>query len=141
MARGMLRPCTAAMESIAPSGEQSPSPPPGYIVSFLKFHERGLAMPVHNIFRRLLFHCQIELRHLNPNGIQHISTFVALCEGFLGIPPIFDLWRYFFAVSIYRLKSHGTFYNVPAGCASVHLRQCQFIKMGKLKTSNKGWHK
>ena len=98
-------------------------------------------MPVHNIFRRLLFHCQIELQHLNPNGIQHISTFVALCEGFLGIPPIFDLWRYFFVVSIYRLKSHGTFYNVSAGCASVHLRQCQFIKMGKLKTSNKGWHK
>ena len=103
-------------------------------------------MPAHNFFRGLLYHYKIELQHLNSNGIQHISTFVALCEGFLGVPPIFDLWRYF-AVSPYRPKLHGTFYDVPAGCASVHLcssgdqRQCQFIEMGKLKTSNKGWHK
>ena len=75
------------MDWIAPGGERSPSPPSGYIVSFLEFHERGLAMPVHDFFRGLLFHYKIELQHLNPKMIQHISTFVALCEGFLGVPP------------------------------------------------------
>ena len=78
-------------------------------------------MPAHNFFRGLLYHYKIELQHLNSNGIQHISTFVALCVGFLGVPPIFNLWRYFYAISIYRLKLHSTFYDVPAGCASIHL--------------------
>jgi len=59
VARGMLHPCTSAMEWMVPSGERSPSPPPGYIVSFLKFHERGLAKPIHDIFRGLLFHYRL----------------------------------------------------------------------------------
>jgi len=29
-----------------------------------------------------------------------MATFVALCEGFLGINPHFDLWRYFFAITL-----------------------------------------
>jgi len=29
-----------------------------------------------------------------------MAAFVALCEGFLGISPLFDLWRYFFAVTL-----------------------------------------
>ena len=42
----------------------------------------------------------IELQHLNPNGIQHMAAFIMLCEGFLGISPHFDLWRYFFTINI-----------------------------------------
>ena len=33
-------------------------------------------------------------------GIQHILTFVASCEGYLGIKPHFELWKYFFAVEL-----------------------------------------
>ena len=69
VARGMLLPRTAAMEWIAPGGERSQSPPSGYIVSFLEFHERGFGMPAHDFFRGLLYHYKIELQHLNPNGI------------------------------------------------------------------------
>ena len=29
-----------------------------------------------------------------------MATFIALCEGFLGIYPHFDLWRYFFAITL-----------------------------------------
>jgi hypothetical protein len=29
-----------------------------------------------------------------------MAAFVVLCEGFLGISPHFDLWRYFFAVNL-----------------------------------------
>ena len=42
----------------------------------------------------------MELQHLNPNGVQHIVAFIALCEGFLGISPHFDPWWYFFAVNL-----------------------------------------
>nr|XP_034604631.1 uncharacterized protein LOC117864613 [Setaria viridis] len=37
-----------------------------------------------------------------PETEQHIAAFVALCEGFLGIEPHFELWKYFFAVSLYQ---------------------------------------
>ena len=46
----------------------------------------------------------MELQRLTPNGIQHIAAFVALCEGFLGIDPHFDLWRYLFAVNLLKKR-------------------------------------
>ena len=87
--RGLLCPLTAAEEWRLPSEE--PQPPEGFVVSFAHFHERGFAMPAHLFFWGLLDYYQVELQHLTPNGIQHIAAFVALCEGFLGISPHFDL--------------------------------------------------
>ena len=29
-----------------------------------------------------------------------MAVFIALCEGFLGISPHFNLWRYFFTVNL-----------------------------------------
>jgi hypothetical protein len=34
--------------------------------------------------------------HLTPNSITIISTFVHLCEAYLGIEPHFHLWCHFF---------------------------------------------
>jgi hypothetical protein len=45
----------------------------------------------HKFLHGLLHHYGIELQHLNPNGIQHIFFFIALCEGYLGIEPHFEL--------------------------------------------------
>ena len=69
-------------------------------MSFAHFHEWGFATPAHKFLRGLLHYYKVELQHLNPNVIQHIVTFVALCEGFLGIRPHFNLWWYFFAVTL-----------------------------------------
>ena len=77
-----------------------PSPPDNYVVLFAHFHERGFATPAHRFLQGLLHYYKIELRHLNPYGIQHMVAFVALCEGFLGISPHFDLWRHFFAINL-----------------------------------------
>ena len=79
------------MEWIVPGGEDVPSPPNGYIVSFVPFHERGFATAPHRFLRGWLHYYGLELQHLNPNGIQHISAFVALCKGYLGIEPQFEL--------------------------------------------------
>jgi len=54
-----------------------------------------------------LHHYQIELQHLNPNGIQHTVAFIAMCEGYLGIEPHFKLWRYFFSISLIKKKERG----------------------------------
>jgi len=58
---------------------------------------------------------------LNPNRIQHIVAFIAMCEGYLGIEPHFELWRYFFSISLIK-KERGRETPVPMGCAGIHLR-------------------
>ena len=100
VSHGLLHMRTSVEEWLLPGNEDSSSPSDGYVVSFAHFHERGLTTPAHKFLRGLLHFYKFELRHLNPNGIQHMAAFVALCEGFLGINPHFDLWRYFSSINL-----------------------------------------
>ena len=104
-----------------PSHEDAPALPDGYVISFWPFHERGLVVPPHPFFQGLLHHYQIELQHLNPNGIQHIAAFIAMCQGYLRIEPHFELWRYFFSISLIKKKERGRENLMPMGCAGIHL--------------------
>ena len=131
------------MEWIVRSGEDEPSPPDGYVVSFIPFHERGFATPPHRFLQGLLHHYGIELQHLNPNGIQHISAFFTLCEGYLGIEPHFELWKYFFTVDLQKKERKKPDLAVVMGCVSICLRGSQPSEYMPipLSKSNKGWHK
>ena len=61
--KGLLRARTAAMEWIIPCGKDEPSPPDGYVVSFVPFHERGLVIPPYRFLRGLLHYYELELQH------------------------------------------------------------------------------
>lgn len=61
------------------------------MVSFIRFHEQGLDLPLHFLVMVLFDYLQVQLHYLNLNRIQHIATFVALCEGYLGGEPNFNL--------------------------------------------------
>jgi hypothetical protein len=65
-------------------------------VIYVPFLIRGLALPVSPFFRGLLDFYNLNLTHLNPNSILHISIFVHLCEAYLGILPHFRLWKYLY---------------------------------------------
>ena len=79
--------------------------------------------PPHRFLRGLLHYYGLELQHLNPNGIQYISAFVALCEGYLGIEPHFELWKYFFTVELQKKKEmKKPDLAVSMGCVSIRLR-------------------
>jgi len=140
--RELLHARTAAHEWLLLDGEEFPVPRDGYVVSFTHFHEHGLTMPPHRFLLGLLHFYKIELQHLNPNGIQHITAFIALCEGYLGIEPHFNLWWHFFAVDLQKRKGPNQMEIVmPIGCTSIRLRSQwarDYIPM-KLSTSNKGW--
>ena len=73
-----------------------------------------------------------------------MATFVTLCKGFLGICPHFDLWRYFFTVTLQkkREKSGRQELHMPMGCVGIQLQKNQVGKYPSmwLSTSNKGWH-
>jgi hypothetical protein len=82
---GQLPPLTEAVEWILPVDESVPHPPSGYVVSFVAFHKRGFFVPAGRFICGVLFAYGLQLQHLNPNNIQQMATFEAMCEGFLGI--------------------------------------------------------
>jgi hypothetical protein len=77
---GLLRPLTDEQrpEWIPPVGGAAPSPPPGYIVSFVSFHERGFGVPAGRFIRAILYHYGVELHNLTPNSISQAAIFVAV---------------------------------------------------------------
>jgi hypothetical protein len=74
-------------EWIVPSErERAPNPPRGYVVSFVRFHERGFTTPTSRFMQALCHHYGVELHNFAPNAISQAATSVGVCEGFLGIP-------------------------------------------------------
>jgi hypothetical protein len=59
--KGLLHARTATNEWVIPNNEDEPMPPDGYVISFISFHERGLATPPHRFLRGLLDYYDIEL--------------------------------------------------------------------------------
>ena len=78
--------------------ENFPHPQKGERVCFVPFLLRGLRFPIHPFLRGLLVFYGIQLHHLTPGSILHISGFVALCEMFLGCEAHFELWRKYFCL-------------------------------------------
>jgi hypothetical protein len=85
--------------------EREPNPPYGYVVSFIRFHERGFVAPVSRFMRALCYHYGVELHNFTPNAISQAATFVGVCEGFLGIPVNWDLWVHLFRAELHTLTT------------------------------------
>src|SRR6266540_2959323 len=109
----------------------------GEIVVFEPFFYRRFSVPTNRFFRGLLHFYKIELVHINPNSILHISTFIYLYEAYLGIEPHFALFRHLFQVTT-RQKTGP----VVVGGASIQLRHSRATKYVNLplRDSLKGWH-
>jgi hypothetical protein len=96
-------------EWIVPSErERVPNPPYGYVVSFIRFHERGFTALASRFMRALCYHYDVELHNFTPNAISQAATFVGVCEGFLGIPVNWDLWIHLFRAELYTLPTSET---------------------------------
>jgi hypothetical protein len=144
---GLLRPHTDKQrpEWIPPVGGAAPSPPPGYVMSFVSFHERGFGVPTGRFMRAILFHYGVELHNLTPNSISQAAIFVAVCEGYLGIAPHWDLWTHLFLAEPFALPTGERRIRaaVRAGGCTLLLRQSrasQYIP-AILASSNKGWQR
>jgi hypothetical protein len=85
--------------------EREPNPPYGYVVSFIRFHERGFAAPASRFMRALFYHYGVELHNFTPNVISQAATFIGMCEGFLGIPDNWDLWVHLFRAELHTLTT------------------------------------
>ena len=106
---GLLCPVTDPNrpEWIAPSSEPEPRPRDGYVVSFVSFHERGLGLPADQFMQALPHYYGVELHNFSPNSITQAAVFVAVCEGYLGIAPHWELWLHLFRAG-HTTKPMGT---------------------------------
>jgi hypothetical protein len=92
---GLLRPKAQVVWRPA-AGEEFPTEGTGETVVFLAHIKCGFGVPAGDFLRGLLHFYRIGMMHLAPNSITIISTFVHLCEAYLGIAPHFHLWHHFF---------------------------------------------
>jgi hypothetical protein len=88
-----------------PARDREPNPPFGYTVSFIRFHERGFTAPASRFMRALCYHYGMEFHNFTPNAISQATTFVGVCEGFLGIPVNWDLWVHLFRAELHTLAT------------------------------------
>jgi hypothetical protein len=93
-------------EWITPSERgRVPNPPFCYVVSFVRFHERGFAAPASRFMRGQCYHYSVELHNFMPNATSQEATFVGVCEGFLGITVNWDLWVHLFRMELHTLST------------------------------------
>jgi hypothetical protein len=145
VADGLLHPLSSEPqpEWMAPASEADPTPPPGYVVSFIPFHERGFGVPASRFMQALLHHYGVELHNFNPNSIAQATIFVAVCEGFLRIDPHWDLWTHLFSAEFFAATTEAKKVCMavrPGGC-TLQLRpgRAQQYIPATLASSNKGW--
>jgi hypothetical protein len=86
---------------VPPATDREPNPPFGYVVSFVRHHERGFTAPASCFMCGLCYHYKVELHNFAPNAISQADTFVGVCEGFLGIPVNWDLWVHLFHAELH----------------------------------------
>jgi hypothetical protein len=128
-----------------PPNGAAPSPPPGYVVSFVSYHERGFGVPASRFMRAILHNYGVELHNLSPNSISQAAIFVAVCEGYLGIDPHWDLWTHFFSAELFASPTGERRVRVAvraSGCI-LQLRQSRALQYipAVLASSNKGWQR
>jgi lysozyme family protein len=75
---------------------------------------RRAGQPLH---ARLLHYYKVELHHLAPNAISQAAIFAAVCEGYLGMEPQWNLWLHLFRVELFAKKAgeRGAWCAVHAG--------------------------
>lgn len=71
-----------------PVDEIQPASTEGEVMIFTSHFSRGFALPASHFFRLFLERFGLQPHHLGPNAIMLVSSFVAFCEGYRGMRPM-----------------------------------------------------
>jgi hypothetical protein len=100
-------------------------------------------VPTSRFMRALLHYYGVELHNFNPNSIAQAAIFAAVCEGFLGIDPHWDLWTHLFSAKLFASTTEAKKVHMAmrAGGCTLQLRsgRAQLYIPAILVSSNKGW--
>ena len=111
------------------------------MVSFLSFLDWGLRTPAGRLIRAILHYYEVELHNLNPNSVMQAAVFATVCEGFLGVPPNWNLWLHLFKAEMSARYVRGEKFPLRVGGCTLQLRQqrsSQYI-WSAMPSSNRGW--
>jgi len=129
-----------------PADHREPKPPKGYVVSFAKFHRHGLGAPPSHFIGALCHHYGVELQNSSSNAITIAAVFAAVCEGYLGMMPHWELWLHLYKGELFNAPTGTTGVRKPvrAGCLNLVLkmkkteRPWEYIPVG-LSSNHAGW--
>jgi len=96
--------------------------------------------------RALCHHYGVELQHFSPNAITTAAVFAAVCEGYLGMMPHWDLWLHLYWGKLFNAPDGAVGVRKPvrAGCLNLVLktgkseRPREYISVG-LTSNHAGW--
>jgi hypothetical protein len=130
---------------VMPTSHREPNPPYDYVVSSVRLHERGFTAPASRFMRGLCYHYGVELQNFAPNTISQAATFIGVCEGFLGIPVIWDLWVHLFRAELHTLATAEAWVHwaVRAGVLTFALRETrrELYPPCTMTSNNADWEK
>ena len=96
--------------------------------------------------RALCHHYGVELQHFSPNAITASAIFAAVCEGYLGMMPHWELWLHLYRGELFHAPSGTTGVRKPvrAGCLNLVLKTGkaekprEYVPVG-LTSNHAGW--
>jgi hypothetical protein len=77
------------------------------IICFESHLVAGLGLPPNKFLVTIMGYLNRELFHFNPNAISALSTFVMLCECWLGIAPNTNMFLYYYSPTRYSKVIYG----------------------------------
>ncbi|KAE8770937.1 hypothetical protein D1007_57246 [Hordeum vulgare] len=132
-----------------PGAETAPTPQEGEIVVFDEHFYIVFGLPASTFFSNWLIFFGLQPHRLAPNAILQLSSFVVLCDGFLGIEPRLDLWQSLFFLKHQSKKMDkaelekldGPHPTMPCGAALVHHRSKSGFPQMPPQESIKQWQR
>jgi hypothetical protein len=95
--------------------------------------------------RGLCHYYGVELHNFASNAISQATTFVGVCEGFLGIPANLDIWVHLFRAELHTLTTPEPRVHraVRAGGMSISLRESrrEFYIPCTMTSNNAEWER
>jgi hypothetical protein len=130
---------------VPPASDREPNPPHDYVVSCVRLHECSFTAPTSHFMWGLCHHYRAVLHNFVPNAISQATYFVAVCEGYLGIPMNWDLWVHLFHGKLHTLSTgeKGTRQAVRAGGLTLALRDMrkELYLLCTMTSNNVDWEK
>lgn len=87
-----------------------PKPEADEVVVTIAALKRGFSFPPAAFYCEILETYGLQPHNMTPNSVLIVSSFVAVCEGYLGVKPSLELFQYYFTVkreSIKKSIGHG----------------------------------
>jgi hypothetical protein len=126
--------------------ERSRLVPTAGVCAELRLLSRAGVRSVGEPFYAAILHVYgVELHNLSPNSISQAAIFAAVCEGYLGIAPHWDMWTHLFSAELFSSSTGERRVRMvvqASGCI-LQLRQARSLQYipAILASSNKGWQR